>query len=117
MHPNKRQGHDYEHQAWLYLENQGLTCIARNVYCKGGEIDLVALDHHTLVFVEVKYRRSADYGYAQEYVTPQKQQRLQRCAQLFLQRHTQYQAHAIRFDVLSQTGTQLDWIKNAFGTW
>lgn len=117
MHPNKRQGHDYEQQAWQYLAAQGLTLVAQNVYCKGGEIDLIALDGATLVIIEVKYRRNADFGYAQEYVTARKQQALQGCAQRFLQKHPQYQNAPLRFDILSQTGTQISWLKNAFGGW
>ena len=58
----KAVGLHYERQAEKYLQQQGLNLILRNYQCKVGEIDLIMRDQKTLVFVEVRYRRSNHYG-------------------------------------------------------
>ena len=70
MTENKRQtGSFYEDRAAEYLESIGYDILCRNFYGKGGEIDIVAKDNETLVFVEVKYRSSVRYGFPEEAVT------------------------------------------------
>jgi putative endonuclease len=59
-----------------YLMRQGLAIVARNFRTRAGEIDLVARDGRTLVFVEVRMRRSASHGGAVESITAQKRRRL-----------------------------------------
>ena len=58
------------------LQQAGLTIIDRNWRCAAGEIDLVARDGETLVFVEVKTRRGRAYGAPEEALTPRKAQKL-----------------------------------------
>lgn len=60
------------------LADQGWEVLARNWRCKGGELDIVAVDDGDLVAVEVKTRRSAAYGSPQEAVTRRKLQRIRR---------------------------------------
>ena len=61
---NKRKiGQDNENAAAEYLKQQGYEILAQNFYTRMGEIDLIARDDEYLVFVEVKYRRSASAGY------------------------------------------------------
>ena len=67
-----------------YLMRQGLTIVARNFRTRAGEIDLVARDGRTLVFVEVRMRRSASHGGAVESITAQKQRRLVAAANGYL---------------------------------
>lgn len=114
-----RQGQQHEQLAQLFLRQQSHKILAQNFFCKGGELDLVTLDNQTLVFVEVKYRANANHGHPSEFVSATKQQRLQHCAQVFLQRHPQYQQHTMRFDVLSflADNPTPQWLKNAFGGW
>ena len=71
---SKQTGDAWEIQARRWLESQGLHFIAANVRERGGEIDLIMRDGSVTVFVEVRYRRSANYGDAASSVTPQKQQ-------------------------------------------
>lgn len=74
--------------------------IAQNWRCSSGEIDLIMRDGTTLVFVEVRTRRSAVNGLAEESVTPAKQRRLIALAQLYLDRHPA-EAAAWRIDVVA----------------
>jgi len=114
-------GHQKEQQAKHWLVAQGFKIIAENFHCKGGEIDLIALQETQgqepqLIFFEVKYRKQTAYGHPSETVTIKKQQHIILCAQNYLQKHPQYQDMAMRFDVLSYTAeqTQPEWIENAF---
>ncbi len=83
-----------------YLEGRGLKLLARNVRTKVGELDLVAKDGKTLVFVEVKTRRSRFFGAPQEAVGPRKQRQILRAALWYLA--TQGLGEPLmRFDVVS----------------
>ncbi|HEY44422.1 MAG TPA: YraN family protein [Anaerolineae bacterium] len=67
-----------------YLEAKGYQIRARNWRTQEGELDLVAQDGETIVFVEVKTRTSKDFGWPEESVTPVKRHRLQRAALAYL---------------------------------
>jgi putative endonuclease len=71
--------------AAAFLQRRGYGIIAANWRCSTGEIDLIASDGATLVFVEVRTRRSSVAGLAEESVTPRKQQRLIALADAYLQ--------------------------------
>ena len=77
---NKAVGGLGEDFAVYYLESCGYRIIERNFRCRLGEIDLIAQDGKTLVFVEVKTRRSRRYGSPQEAVTTAKQAKLRTVA-------------------------------------
>lgn len=113
----KSIGDDAEQLACEYLEQRGLKLLQRNFYCRGGEIDLVMQHGDSLVFVEVRYRRSTSFGRAAETITAQKQDRVVRCARYYLARHGNWNTVA-RFDVVSIEGAperlQIEWITNAF---
>ena len=111
--PTARQvsGRAAEDRALAHLAQHGLTLVERNFRCRSGEIDLVMKDGDTLVFVEVRMRRSANFGGAAASVTPAKQTRLTNAAQFFLLRYSALPA--CRFDVVAIDGDQLDWLKNA----
>lgn len=94
----RARGSAAEDAAEAYLREQGYRIVERNVAGKLGEIDLVALDGETLVFVEVKARASAEFGRAVEAVGPRKQARLARAAAMFLAQNRS--RRACRFDVL-----------------
>ena len=85
-----------------YLRGKGYHIIEmqmRNLY---GEIDIIAVDQRTIVFVEVKTRSSHDAGHPTESVTEDKQKRLTNIALAYL-RHHDLLAHAARFDVAAVT--------------
>jgi len=74
--PRRRLGNWGEGVAAVRLEAEGYAIVARNWRCAAGEIDLVARDGETLVFVEVKTRRGRAYGAPEEALTPRKAQKL-----------------------------------------
>ncbi len=76
-----------EEAALAYLEKQGWKLLQRHFRTRQGEIDLVMQDGNTLVFVEVKTRRSRRYGAPEEAVTEQKLERLRTTAETYLARH------------------------------
>lgn len=116
---SKQLGQEYEQRAEAFLIEQGVKILARNFYCKGGELDLIGLDQDGLIFIEVKYRQNQKFGHPNEFVSAQKQQKLYRCAQNFLLKNPAYQSYAMRFDVIAFLSAQPnpDWTKNAFGSW
>lgn len=114
MANKRRLGKGYEDQAADYLREQGLFIKEKNYRCKFGEIDLIAQDKEYLVFVEVKYRRSLDNGYASEAVNHEKQRRISKAAALYLISHFHTIDIPCRFDVIGFDGNKKEWIKNAF---
>ncbi|MES9939272.1 MAG: YraN family protein [Candidatus Thiodiazotropha sp. 6PLUC2] len=109
-----QQGDRAEQQALDYLSRHGLKLVTRNFRCKSGEIDLIMQERETLVFVEVRYRQSKDFGSALESVTTSKQRKLLAAANLYLQKMQNDQP--CRFDVVALHGSgkpRLTWIKDA----
>ena len=80
------RGAQAEALAAQFLEARGLAIVARNFRIRHGEIDLIARDGATLVFVEVRLRRRHDFGGAAASVTPRKQQRIVTAALAYLAR-------------------------------
>lgn len=83
----RRLGQWGENLAALHLEAQGLALIERNWRCRDGEIDLVARDCETFVFVEVKTRRGRKFGAPEEALTPHKAQKLLQLGQNYMAEH------------------------------
>lgn len=101
-HPStRRKGAEFESMAAHFLMEQGAQIIARNFQCRCGELDLVALIGGNLVFVEVRFRVSNDYGDPLESVTRQKQSKLKKTSQMFFQRNPHWEAWPCRFDVIA----------------
>ncbi len=103
-----------EARAAAYLSEAGLTVVERNFRVKGGEIDLICRHGEALVFVEVRLRSRSDYGGAAASITPTKQKRLILAARHWLQRHDPHGRHPCRFDCVLITGTQIEWLQDAF---
>jgi len=89
-----------ENLACRELERRGYAILARRYRRRGGELDIVARDGGTIVFVEVKARRGQDWGGGAEAVTPLKQRRMAQIAMDYLVRH-RLAGHPCRFDVVS----------------
>jgi len=112
----KSIGSHYEQLALSYLKRQGLTSVAQNFICKSGELDLIMLDNHVYVFVEVKYRKNQHHGHAAEAITPTKQKRLIKAATIWILKHGHsYYDTEFRFDVIAihEEGDNIEWFKNA----
>jgi putative endonuclease len=93
-----RRGED---AAAAYLERIGLTIEARNWRSSAGEIDIIARDDGTYVFVEVKTRRSERAGTAEEAVSSAKQRRIARLAAAYLRSVGAEDGAPARFDVVA----------------
>jgi putative endonuclease len=100
---NGRQalGKSGEDLAASELTVRGYAIIARGYRTRYGEIDIIARDGVTLVFVEVRRKGGAECGAAAESVTRQKQRRIIRMAVDYLARHDLYDRCAVRFDVVA----------------
>ncbi len=106
-----------EEHARIYLEQQGLRLVAQNYRCRQGEIDLIMRDGATLVFIEVRYRKSTGFGSPAESVTPVKQRRICAAAAHYLQSKSDHSTPLCRLDMLAIVGREqqkIDWIKDAF---
>ena len=113
MGKTQELGKDAEGRAVSLLTSHGLTLIARNYRCRGGEIDLVMRDSGHLVFVEVRYRSHAGFGGALASVNARKRERLIRAAQHYLVRYGW--RGPCRFDVVGfDRGHEGQWIRDAF---
>jgi putative endonuclease len=111
---SKTVGAAFEARALTFLQRQRLRFVARNVVCRGGEIDLVMRERDgALVFVEVRARAGGGYGGAVASVVWQKQQRIVRAAQHFLAAHDGAMP-ACRFDVIAFERGRLLWLRDAF---
>ncbi len=108
------RGDSGEALAAAFLERRGLRILSRNYRCRFGEIDLVAESGSTLVFVEVRARRSDAFGGPAESITPAKRRRLVAAARHYLAAAGE---RAARFDVVLIRGEppRIDWITDAFG--
>ena len=82
--PTTPKGRAGEDEAARYLEERGLSIVARNVRAGGGEIDLVASDEGRVVFVEVKWRRDSSRGTPADAVTPAKRRKILSAARAWL---------------------------------
>ena len=112
---SKQTGDAWESTARDWLLSKGLHFIAANGRERGGEIDLIMREGNTTVFVEVRYRRSAQFGGAAASVTRSKQHKLLQTARLWLARHNgSFDTVDCRFDVLAFTGNDVEWFKDAF---
>ncbi len=105
-----------ETAALAHLEQAGLHLLARNVRYKGGELDLVMRDGNTTVFVEVRYRATAQFGGGAASVDLRKRRKLVLAAQLYLQGHPALARQPCRFDVVDASGepVRLNWLRGAF---
>ncbi|MBN2438674.1 MAG: YraN family protein [Deltaproteobacteria bacterium] len=112
-----RTGKKGEELAAVFLAESGYRIVERNYRCIFGEIDIVAEEEETLVFVEVKSRRSGAYGEPQLAVGVEKQKKISRIAMHYLQEKRLHHRPA-RFDVVAvkllSSGHKIELIRNAF---
>jgi putative endonuclease len=101
-----------EDEAARFLASRGLTIVARNFRTRLGEIDVIARDGATLVFVEVRYRATGAFGGALESITASKRSRIVAAAHQFLAKLGA--EPPCRFDVVLLEGESTRWIPAAF---
>ena len=114
MENNRTKGSLYEQKAADYLESAGYTILARNYRASRFEIDIIACEAETLVFVEVKYRADESFGNGLYAVDSRKRMRIRNAAREYLMRQKISEDTACRFDVISIVGEELNHIREAF---
>jgi putative endonuclease len=102
-----KKGKNFEDIACEYLTNLGYRILHRNFYCRGGEIDIIALDGDVLVFVEVK--GTATKLNPAERINHKKLQRIYKCAEEFLSKAP---ARECRVDAILVEGSRIVHLKN-----
>jgi len=110
--PAQASGGEAEEQASRFLARHGLDIVARNYRTRFGEIDLVAREGATLVFVEVRMRSSERFGGAAASIDGRKKDRIVAAARQFLARLRQ--EPPCRFDVITLDGAAPKWMRGAF---
>lgn len=113
-------GRQAEAAAAVYLQERGLTILARNVRTRFYELDLVACGPgQQLHFIEVKYRRSSDFGSGFDYITKDKINRLKRAALAYLAEYRP-RCNGYQIDVVSVAGDpdqpKIDYLPNAINS-
>ena len=111
---NRAKGANKEMHAAQYLANQGYTILDINYQCHIGEIDIIAQDGDTLVFVEVKYRKDVSAGCPEEAVTFAKQKKISKVALYYLATELHRTDIDSRFDVIAIQGEDVRHYENAF---
>ena len=113
----KELGKKGEEVALRFLKKKGYRVIERNYVCKMGEVDIIAKEKDTLVFIEVKTRTSTAFGPPQLAVTPAKQMQISKAAWSFLKEKRIEDVKA-RFDVVAilirPEGEEIELIRDAF---
>ncbi len=132
---NTRQiGTHFEEAAIEYLKNEGIEIVGKNVTCgRIGEIDIIGIEDtghngrvsasegrenvsdeetQTLIFFEVKYRKSSKMGYPAEAVDAAKRRKILKCAEYYLAYKPT--KRYVRFDVIAIKDEEITWYKNAF---
>ena len=114
--PTQKLGEQGEGIARRYLEQQGLRHMDSNIASNLGEIDVLMMDGETLVFVEVKMRKTASFGGALAAITPSKLKRLRQAIALYLQQNPQHAQRDCRIDAVLIQGVvarrEIQWLQN-----
>ena len=115
MGRSRERGKEGEEIASRLLKRKGYRIIARNYASSFGEVDIIAFEPEskTLVFVEVRLRRSSAFGHPLETIDNKKVERIRKTALSFL-RETSVEYESVRFDVVSITGGEVLHVINAF---
>jgi putative endonuclease len=98
----KSLGERGEDAAATFLKRRGFRILARGLDSRLGELDIIAVDGRTIVFVEVKTRRSTDAGHPAEAIDPRKERRMTQAAMGYL-KSKRLLNYAARFDVVAIT--------------
>lgn len=111
---HRKIGKEKEDLAVFYLQKAGCQILERNFYMRGGELDIVAKEGETILFVEVKYRKNANYGGPEAAITYQKQIHIAKTALYYIKKKNIPLECPFRFDSIVICGSSIQWIKNAF---
>ncbi len=116
---NRQQlfGKKSESEAISYLKKNGYKILEKNFRTRFGEIDIIAIEKDVIVFVEVKSRKSLNYGDPKESVNLRKQRKISKVALYYLKKNNLFDCSA-RFDVITirsfGKSNEIELIKNGF---
>lgn len=110
MRLNHASGSLAEDAACRFLRKKGFSIVARNWHCPYGEIDIIAQRAQLLLFVEVKYRKNAQFGGAAYSITPAKLGKIANSTQAYLTQHPH--RGDVRVDAVLIQGETLQHIEN-----
>lgn len=110
-----QRGQQGENLAAQIVESSGLKILMRNFRCPVGEMDIIAAEGQSLVFIEVRTRSSAKFGWGEETIQSKKRMRLHRIAEYFLLSRHYKDWPPIRFDLIAirwnEGNPQSKWIR------
>jgi len=117
MSSTKHTGNFGEELAQKYLVEQGFQILHTNWRYKSWEVDIIAVKHNILHFIEVKTRQESPFGYPENNVKQQKMNALKNAATVYLEQNPQW--HSIQFDVIAITlqknlVKEIYWIDDVF---
>ena len=117
-HNTKALGIHGEKLAREHLKKKNYNIVDHNFRCPQGEIDLIVRRDKAFRFIEVKFRRTAEYGLPEESVVRRQQQRIRKAALVWLQRRHLPMTSEMHFDVLAISerggGHKYEYIEDAF---
>ena len=107
-------GTAYEQIAADYVKKQGINIREMNyrISIPKGEVDIIGEDKEFIIFIEVKYRKTASYGYPWEAVSDNKRRQICKVARQYC--CSKRIKKQVRFDVISICGEEIEWFQNAF---
>ena len=110
---NRRNtGTAYEQIAAEYVKQQGVEIREMNYRISAGEVDIIGENQDFIIFIEVKYRRTASYGYTWEAFSKHKCRQICKVARQYC--YSKRIKKQIRYDVISICGEEIQWFQNAF---
>ena len=109
----RQSGASAEDVAAAYLRRHGYQLIVRNYRCRAGELDIIAIDRDTLVFVEVRSRRDREHGGAVAMIDARKRVQVERVARAYLARNPTALSR-VRFDIVAITGDDVQLLRDAW---
>lgn len=105
-------GTAYEKIAADYLRKQGIKIKEMNYRIAQGEVDIIGEDKENIIFIEVKYRKTASYGQPWEAVSGNKQKKICNVARQYC--YSKRIKKQVRYDIVSICGEEILWFQNAF---
>ena len=112
--PRRGSGYDAERRAAWWYRLRGWKILGENVWAGGNELDLIVRRGRTLRFVEVKEKKSSRFGDPLEMITAEKQRRLRRAAEFWLDARPELARLAVGFDVIAVREGRVQRVPQAF---
>ena len=103
-----------------FLQTNGIQIVMRNYFTNFGEIDIIGIEKKTIIFIEVKLRKSVKYGKPIESINLKKMERIRKSADVFLSNNVSFNDYDCRFDVICLSYSKVsdtfkvEWFRDQF---